>query len=129
MGHGENGGQRVEQRMPGQEHFLPEDAETLFGKCVFGQAVTVVERGLRCPTDAKCGTNMLRTPIEDAAQALPIAHRFERHLLERRPGDDESVERRRGLVGIEHFVVRFDVALRRGLVGFAGQTEQDDTER
>ena len=71
---------------------------------------------------------MLRTPIEDAAQALPIAHRFERHLLKWRTGDDESVERRRGIVGIKHFVVRFDVALRRGLVGFAGQTEQDDTE-
>ena len=72
---------------------------------------------------------MLRTPIEDAAQALPIAHCFERYLLERRTGDDESVEGLWCFVGIEHFIVRLDVALRRGLVGFAGQTEQDDTER
>ena len=32
VGHGENGRQRVEQRMSGQEDFLPEDAETLFGE-------------------------------------------------------------------------------------------------
>ena len=66
------------------------------------------------------------TPIEEATQCLPIANSFERKLLKWGAGNDQSVQIRRFTIEIKHFVVRFDVLLRCGLVSLTGQAEQNE---
>ena len=112
--------------MSGQQGLLLENAETFLGERILGQPITVIQCGLCGPTHAECGLHVPSTPIEEATQCRPIANRFERKLLKWGTGDDQSVQIRRFTVEIQHFVVRFDVLLRCGLVSLTGHAEQNE---
>src|SRR3546814_8633680 len=71
---------------------MAEHAEGLAVQRMFPDAVEMVQRRLRRPADAERAMHMGLRPVEYGAQFVPIAYRFERKLLHRRPGDDEAVE-------------------------------------
>ena len=54
-----------------------EHAENLLGQLVFGNAVVIVDAGLRAPADMERGVHVRSRPRHDAGELIPIVHVFE----------------------------------------------------
>ena len=71
---------------------MAENAEGLFGKGVFRQAVKMVGRRHRTPADKKAGMDIGPGPVEDLLQFGPISDLLERHCFDRGTGNDKAVK-------------------------------------
>ncbi len=69
-----------------------EDSEHLARQVIFRNPITMIERGLRSPTNIEIGFDVVLRPVHDAFEFLPVIHFFKRQLLDGRTSDDETVE-------------------------------------
>ncbi len=70
---------------------LREHAEDLAAEDALVHAVEVVEAGKGAPAEEHRGKHVLRGPIHDFAELVPVVHVLKGHLLDGRAGDDEAV--------------------------------------
>ncbi len=71
---------------------VTEDAEHLMPRGIFRDAVVVVEPRLRRPADVEDRVDVGFRPFHDLAEFLPVVDLLVLHPLDRRAGDDETVE-------------------------------------
>ena len=92
---------------------------------MFGDAVPVVERGLRPPADVERRADAALRPVHDAAELRPVAYLLEGQVLHRGTRDDEAVGTV-GLEGVDVGVVAVHVGLRGGLVALSPDFHGDE---
>ena len=111
------------QRRRRLHHFVVEHAEQLVLQLVLGDAVMVVDAGLRAPADVEGGVHVRGGPVHDARELVPIIHVLKVEQLNRRSGDDHAVE---ALVLdlVEGGVERVEVLLGHVLRLVAGRLQQ-----
>ena len=74
------------------EHLLAIDTGELFREQALLDAIMIVEPGLRAPADVEGREDMGLGPLHDFRKLRPVLHLLERKLLDRRTGDNQTVE-------------------------------------
>jgi hypothetical protein len=74
----------AEKRRCRNENLVRKDSEHFFCKRVFGDAIVVIECGLRAPADMEGGIDVCFAPFHDFAKLFPVVDRFKIKMLDRR---------------------------------------------
>ena len=101
------------QRRRRLHHFVVEHAEQLVLQLVLGDAVMVVDAGLRAPADVEGAVHMSLAPFHYFAEFFPVFHFFEGKKFYRSAGYNETVE-----VAVLYFIeslVKGEEMLRRSV--------------
>src|SRR3546814_16730858 len=83
---------RTDTLFPYTTLFRSEHAEVLLRQRVLRNAVEMLQGRLGPPAQREHAVHMAARPVEDTPQLVPVDDLLERHLLDRRTGDDQPVE-------------------------------------
>ena len=98
------------------ERMVRKNAEHLFFQRILGNAVVVIQPGLRAPADMEGGIHVCFAPFHNFAELFPIIHLFKGEMLHRRAGNNHAVKF--FLAYIVKDLVKFEHMLSRGVFRF-----------
>ncbi len=92
MGRVENIVKAPEKPIGGLVDGMGENARELARQGLLGNAVKMIQTGLRAPADVKSRMDVLFGVVHDVGQFVPVVHLFKGELFHRRARNDHAVE-------------------------------------